>query len=372
MKKRIVIAGFGDTGLLAGIDLAKDFDVIGISAKPCLVSGQELGTRLTRPKVWKSDYLMPFHRYKKLDNVTHLQGQITSIDTASSSVYITGIDGSEQQERYDALLISSGVSNGFWRDNKLEDIDTINANIDLAAQKLAKTQRVAIIGGGATGVSVCSNLKEQYPAKDVHLFYSQEHILAGYHPKVQKKVEAQLKQQGIHLHANHRAVIPEGFSGECFTAETIHWRGDQEAFKADIVLWAVGNLKPNNTFIPQDMLNEKGFVKTTKHLQVSGHNNVFTVGDIAASDPNRSSARNAGFLTVANNIRAHLQGNKNKMKTFKASQYRWGSVLGVQKNGMRVFTPKGGSIRISQPLVRKILFPFFVRKLIYKGVRKAE
>ena len=61
---RVVIAGFGDTGVLVAIHLGRGFDVVGISTKPGLVSGQELGTRLTRPELWKSDYLMPFGRYK--------------------------------------------------------------------------------------------------------------------------------------------------------------------------------------------------------------------------------------------------------------------------------------------------------------------
>ena len=77
MKKRVVIAGFGDTGLLVAINLGQDFDIVGISPKPCLVSGQELGMRLTQPQVWKRDYLMPFRRYEKLDGVRTLQGLIT-------------------------------------------------------------------------------------------------------------------------------------------------------------------------------------------------------------------------------------------------------------------------------------------------------
>ena len=74
MKKRVVIAGFGDTGLLVAINLGADFDIVGVSPKPCLVSGQELGMRLTQPQRWKQDYLMPFARYEKLDGVRTLQG----------------------------------------------------------------------------------------------------------------------------------------------------------------------------------------------------------------------------------------------------------------------------------------------------------
>lgn len=57
-----MIAGFGDTALLVAIHLGTDFDIVGISPKACLVSGQELGMRLTQPEAWKQDYLMPFSR----------------------------------------------------------------------------------------------------------------------------------------------------------------------------------------------------------------------------------------------------------------------------------------------------------------------
>ena len=48
-RKRVVIAGLGDSGVLTAIRLARHADVVGISAKPALVSGQELGWRLSRP-----------------------------------------------------------------------------------------------------------------------------------------------------------------------------------------------------------------------------------------------------------------------------------------------------------------------------------
>ena len=64
-------------------------------------------------------------------------------------------------------------------------------------------------------------------------------------------------------------------------------------------MWAVGNVRPNNDFIPVAMLNDDGFVKTDALLRVEGYDNVFTVGDIAASDPHRSSARNWAAVVVA-------------------------------------------------------------------------
>ena len=47
--KRVFIAGLGDSGVLTAIKLARHADVVGISAKPALVSGPELGSRLSGP-----------------------------------------------------------------------------------------------------------------------------------------------------------------------------------------------------------------------------------------------------------------------------------------------------------------------------------
>ena len=45
-RPRVVVAGLGDSGLLTATHLARHVDVVGISTKPALVSGQELGLRL--------------------------------------------------------------------------------------------------------------------------------------------------------------------------------------------------------------------------------------------------------------------------------------------------------------------------------------
>ncbi len=371
MKKRVVIAGFGDTGLLVAINLGKDFDIVGISPKPCLVSGQELGMRLTQPQVWKQDYLMPFQRYEKLDGVTTLQGLITSIDPEKSTVTVRLQDDSIQLEHYDALVISSGVTNGFWRNNALEDLDSIHQRIDSTSQQLLRANSVAIIGGGATGVSVAANLTARHPEKSVHFFFSEPQPLPGYHPRVRDSVERHLRQIGVNLHPGYRAIIPAGFHCDRFSFEPVAWSGGQDIFNADLTMWAIGNMTPNNDFIPAAMLNDQGFVKADAMLRVEGYDNAFTVGDIAASDPHRSSARNWGYRLLGHNIRAYLEGREADMKRYDPPRYRWGSVFGVQDNGMRVFQPDGGSFRFPKWTIQTLLFPLAVRKMIYKGVRKA-
>tara|TARA_R110002073_G_scaffold102918_8_gene233355 strand:+ start:6910 stop:8013 length:1104 start_codon:yes stop_codon:yes gene_type:complete len=367
----VVIAGFGDTGLLVAIYLGEDFDILGITPKPCLVSGQELGMRLTQPQRWKQDYLMPFSRYQKLDGVRTLQGLVTAIDPGNSTVTVALKDGSSHTEPYDVLVIASGVSNGFWRNSALEDMDTINRSIDTASQQLLQAQTLAIVGGGATGVSVATNLAARHRDKAIHFFFSEPQPLPGYHPRVRDRVEQHLREIGVVLHPGHRAVIPQGFQCDRFTTGPVEWSGGQQAFDADLTLWAVGNTAPNNRFIPPDMLDANGFVNTDQFLRVAGYKNVFAVGDIAASDPHRSSARNWGYRLLGHNIRAHLENRDSDLKPYQPPRYRWGSIFGVQRDGLRVFQPDGRSFRFPRWSVRTLLFPLAVRKMIYKGVRKA-
>lgn len=112
-RKRVVVAGLGDSGVLTAIRLARHFDVVGISAKPALVSGQELGWRLSRPDDWARANWIPFDRFRALDRVRTVHGTLTGVDLAARAVHVRDDDGATSAETYDALIISTGVTNGF-------------------------------------------------------------------------------------------------------------------------------------------------------------------------------------------------------------------------------------------------------------------
>jgi len=367
-RKRVVVAGLGDVGVLIAIRLARHADVVGISVKPALVSGQELGVRLSRPDDWARDYWIPFDRFRRLDHVRTVQATLTGVDLAARTVSGRCDDGATIAERYDALVISTGVANGFWRRPTLQSPAEIRADLHAAHARLAAARSVIVVGGGAAAVSSAVNMSIAWPDKRIDLYFPGERALEAYHPRIWKRVHGRLTDLGVGLHPSHRAVLPNGFTGDEITSQPVSWSTGQPAASADAVLWAIGRVQPNTDWLPSALLDEDGFVRVTPELRVPGQRGVFALGDVAASDPLRSSARNRGDALVAHNIRAEFAGRR--LRTYRAPGRRWGSLLGIQRDGLEVFLPTGHAFRLPSWSVQRVVMPGIVRWGMYRGVRE--
>ncbi|MGO9929476.1 MAG: FAD-dependent oxidoreductase [Mycobacterium sp.] len=369
-RKRVVVAGLGDVGVLTAIRLARQADVIGISVKPALVSGQELGIRLSRPQDWARDYWVPFDRFRRLDRVRTVHATLTGLDLAAKTVSARREDGAQIAEEYDALVISTGVTNGFWRRPTLQSAAQIGADLRAAHERLAAANSVIVVGGGAAAVSSAANIATTWPDKRVDLYFPSERALGEYHPGIWQRVRDRLTDLGVGIHPGRRAMVPDGFAGDDITSEPVRWSTGQPPASADAVLWAIGRVKPNTGWLPPELLDERGFVRVTPELRVPGHRGVFAVGDVAATDRLRSSARNRGDALVAHNIRAELAGRR--LRTFRTPGRRWGSLLGIQPNGLEVFFPTGHAFRFPSWSVERVVMPWIVRWGMYRGVRENQ
>lgn len=366
-RPRVVIAGLGDSGVLTAIRLARFADVVGISANPALVSGQELGVRLARPAEWARDYLVPFDRYRALDPIRTVQARLTGVDLAGRVVHAERPDGTPVAEPYDALVISTGVSNGFWRRPQLQSQADAAAAVTADHDRLSAAGSVMVIGGGAAAVSVAANVAARWPGKRVDLYYPGERPLLEHHPRTWEHLRRRMTRLGIGLHPGHRAVLPDGFAADEITSDPVMWSTGQPPAQADAVVWAIGRAVPNTDWLPPELLDEGGFVTVTSELRVPGHRGVFAIGDVAATDPLRSSARNRADAILAHNIRAESAGRP--LRSYRAPRRRWGSVIGTQSDGVEVFAPNGRPYRIPRRAVDRILMPVIVRRAIYRGVR---
>jgi len=367
VNRRVVIAGLGDAGVLTAIRLARRMDVIGVSAKPALVSGQELGVRLARPDDWARDYWISFDRFRGLDRVRTVHGTLTGVDLQARSVTVQYGDGAVTIDGYDALVVATGVTNGFWRRPTLQSGADIGQDLKTAHGRLAGAGSVIVVGGGAAAVSSAANIATVWPAKTVHLYFPGERPLTAHHPRIWNRLRRRLIEAGVELHPGHRAVVPPGFGFDRITSEPVQWTDNQPEGRADAVLWAVGRVTPNTGWLPAELLDEQGFVRVSPDLRVTGQHGVFAVGDVAATDPLRSSARNRADKLLAHNISAHFAGRP--LREYRPPKRRWGSVLGVQPDGLEVFTPSGQAFTFPAWSIDRVLQPLIVRRGIYGGIR---
>ncbi|RAV18288.1 pyridine nucleotide-disulfide oxidoreductase [Mycolicibacterium sp. GF69] len=364
-RPRVVIAGLGDSGVLTAIKLARHAEVVGISAKPGLLSGQELGMRISRPQDWARYNWISFDRFRGLDGVRTVHGTLIGVDLAAREVSVRSGSGAVGTEPFDTLIISSGVTNGFWRRPHLQSAEEITTELDQIHQRLATAGSVIVVGGGAAAVSSAANLARTWPAKRIDLYFPGERALTHHHPRVWQRISRVLTDLGVGLHAGHRAVPPA--EGDDLSDAPVQWSTGQPPASADAVLWAIGRVRPNTQWLPPELLDEQGFVRVTPSLRVPGCPGVFAIGDVAATDPLRSSARNRADGLLARNVRAELAGKP--LRDFRPASRRWGSVLGPQPDGLEVFAPGGQALRFPGWSIDRVLMPWIVWRGFYRGVR---
>lgn len=375
-RPRVVVIGLGDAGLATAVHLVSrcgdGVEVVGVSPQPCHYSAQEVGGRLSQPALWKTVYLLPFECYKMLDRVRIIQALVQRVDTAERTVTLQLPDGSERAEQYDALLISSGCTNGFWRrPAKIQSRADIEATLNAEQALVAAARVIAVVGGGPSGVSAAYNLAQRHGStKAVHCFVSGSQVLPGYHWRTRARVEARLEACGVVVHHGHRASLARGAAPpDRLCAGPLSWSSGQPDFEADLVVWAVGAVRPNTAFLPESMLTPDGFVAVDDCLRVRGHEGaIFAVGDVAATDEARSSARNNGWALVSNNILACLGDRPRAMRRYHPPTYRWGSILGPWDGlGYEVFFQNGWLVWL--PLwVWNMLWPL-VQRFLWAGMR---
>ena len=279
-----------------------------------------------------------------------------------------GGDGTPFVEGYDTLVISTGVTNGFWRRPTLQSAAEIGADLRADHQRLAGAASVIVVGGGAAAVTSAVNLATTWPDKKVDLYFPGDRALGDYHPRIWQRISRRLTGLGVGLHPGHRAALVNGFAGDQITSDGVDWSTGQPTASADAVLWAIGRVRPNTDWLPSELLDGGGFVRVTPELRAPEHPTVFAAGDVAATDPLRSSARNRGDALVARNVHAELTGRR--LRSYRAPGRRWGSVLGIQPDGLEVFLPTGQAFRIPSWPVERVVMPLVVRRGMYGGVRE--
>ncbi|KAL3443120.1 hypothetical protein BJX65DRAFT_320945 [Aspergillus insuetus] len=224
-----------------------------------------------------------------------------------------------------------------------------------AVQNHIKTsQKIAILGGGAVGVEIASDIKEFYPDKDVTLVHSREALLNRFGPRLQEYALSALRNGlGVRVLLGERPVRPTAYGkGSLARDATLVFRsGKKEIF--DLVIGCTGQ-RPNSYILamsyPDSICKKTSRILVSPTLQMltsdastilnpdtalhpnatppnlNSSERIFALGDVAAH-PGPLMAR-AGFMQaeiVLQNILSLIIGQPAK-KIYKPNWFIEGAI----------------------------------------------
>ncbi|KAF2152170.1 FAD/NAD(P)-binding domain-containing protein [Myriangium duriaei CBS 260.36] len=181
------------------------------------------------------------------------------------------------------------------------------------ASFIMRSSNIVVIGGGAVGVQMATDIKEIYPGKTVTLVHSRQTVMNRFHPQLSRIVEDRCRELGVDMRWGSRVKLPaEGYptDGRSFTIDFV----DGTSIPAEFAIICTGQT-PQSSLVREacaQAVNQQGLVRTLSTLQVNGfkQGNVFAVGDVADTGAPKA-ARPGGkqAAIVVNNIQ-HILDNE--------------------------------------------------------------
>ncbi|MBX0359308.1 NAD(P)/FAD-dependent oxidoreductase [Halobacillus sp. Nhm2S1] len=215
--------------------------------------------------------------FPKHEQVTYVFDEVEKIDTDNETIIIKG---GEKSLPYDYLLIGLGCEDNYHgiegAREFTESVQTFSKarSAGFAINNLGAYGKVTVVGAGLSGIEVASEVRESRPDLNIRLLDRGETVLKAFDSKIQDYVEKWFKDNEVEvIHgANVEYVEKDGVcnNGVCYLN--------------DVTVWTAG-VRPN--FLVRELPFEKDDqekVIVNDFYQVPTHQNVYVVGDCAASE----------------------------------------------------------------------------------------
>ena len=300
-QKRVVIVGGG----FGGLELAKDLSSANLQVilidKHNFHTFQPLLYQVATAGLEGDSIVYPFRKiFEEQKNLFFRLAEVQSVDTAAQIV-----ETSIGMIRYDYLVIATGATTNFYNNKEIESKaislksiedalalrNTVLSNFEKALQieddeQLNSLMDFVIVGGGPTGVELAGALSElrkhifpkdykelDFVKMDIYLIQSGDQLLKGMSAEASKKSLDFLEDFGVKVILNRRVKSYDGYTVTLDNGEKLISR---------TLIWAAGVTGSPITGIRKESLVPGGRLQVNVYNQVTGYENVFAIGDVAA------------------------------------------------------------------------------------------
>lgn len=354
-KKKVVVLGAGYGGVYTFDKLRHHFakstrvDLLLVSKTNYFVSTpllHEVATGAISPE----HITEPLRKILRCDEDEFMLTDVTGVSMQNKEVHTM-----RGPIPYDYLVVALGSQTAYWntpgaKENTitlktLEDAVRMKGHFIRAFEhastiaddvELAQALRFVVIGGGATGVELVSEISDMIfdtfarfysqrvmEAVEVVLINSGDELLQNFSRSIRTRSKSVLRHKGINVKFGVKVTEARPHELTLNTGEVI---------KSDTIIWAAG-VEPVKLDIDMPLEKERGRIVVNEYLQVPGHPEIFVMGDMAsfrnkgsdASLPMLAQVAHRQSVGVARNIINMIEGRKVEPYFYK----HWGDLVSL-------------------------------------------
>ncbi|KAK8120661.1 hypothetical protein PG999_004781 [Apiospora kogelbergensis] len=244
------------------------------------------------------------------------------------------LEKSREQIPYDFLVVAtgSGAAAGLPSRVPVDTKEEGTALLQDMQHNIKQAQHLVVVGGGAAGVELATDVKHMYPGKFVTLVHSRKAVMHRFGPELQAAALQGLKDLGIETVLHERTASSNIVDGQ-ITLQS------GRRIRCDFLVNCTGQRATSGimTELAPEAISPTGAIRVKPSLQIQDDklSNVYACGDVAdvgIDNPNARSALRQGMVVGFNIVRAATGGSPTK--TYKPF---WGEcviklTLGLDKS----------------------------------------
>jgi NADH dehydrogenase FAD-containing subunit len=211
----------------------------------------------------------------------------------------------------DYVVLATGSTYPFPAKSGAHKVEDAIDNYRAAYEELTHAKRVLLVGAGPVGIELAGEIISKWPEKHVTLLDLADDVLGErFRSDLRAELRKQLVDAGVELVLGEGLrQLPPTVASE-FATFTVTTTSGRE-ISADIWFQCFG-VSPVSDYLSDDLAAARradGFVTVGPALQVSGHDNVFAIGDVSTADVKMAGMAGRQAALVAENIIKMVNGD---------------------------------------------------------------